>query len=143
MHVNNLGGARMPVTTAERTTQTARTSFGTLLQGAASIPTTSPAAIPGSSIVATAIANSSGGTPGSGFGAPYLQGTPTGVPVPGLGGATPAAPAGSEFNGELTGMMQEQQQKMLAIRELVQMSLMSFMQGIFAMGQNRPQPSAD
>jgi hypothetical protein len=193
MHVNNLGGARMPVTTtADRTTQTARTSFSTLVQGATSVPSTGGAAIPGSSIVARAISTSTGGLPGSGFGAPYLQTLPAGIPVAGHGGAVgvpsvatttvglpgvpgiPGAPntlsgipadphaisgnpIGSQFNGEMMQQMQVQQlqlqaqmqqmqeqlQMMLAMRDLIRMSLMSFMQGTFALGQNRPAPQAD
>lgn len=162
MHVNNLGGARLPVaTSAGSSTQTARTSFSTLVQGSTSLPASSPAAIPGSSVVATTIANNSSGVPGAGIGAPYQQAMPTGVALPGVPGRNgaipvhtqaptapggPTSPAtagtpGTEFNGELAATMQQQQ--MLALRKLLQMSLMSFMGSIFTMGQQRPQPELE
>src|SRR5687768_5605842 len=75
MHVNNLIGARMPVTTTTGTAQTARTSFGTLVQGSAATATPGRAGLSGSNIIASAISVNSGGVPG--FGAPYQQAMPS------------------------------------------------------------------
>jgi hypothetical protein len=135
MHVNNLGGARMPVTTTPGTTQTARTSFGTLVQGGAATPTMGRAGLSGSSIIASAISVNSGGVPG--FGAPYQQAMPS-APAPTAGATQPQTPTapGSEFNGELTAMFEQQK----ALKDLMKMSLMSFISTTFSMGQNRPKP---
>lgn len=118
MHVNNLGGARMPVTHNQGTTQTARTSFSTLVQGGAATPASGRATPSGSSIIASAISVNAGGVPG--FGAPYQQAMPT----------TP----GAEFNAELQTQLEQRK----ALEELIQMSLMSFISTTFSMGQNRP-----
>jgi hypothetical protein len=146
MHINNLGGARLPVTTtAGSTTQTARTSFGSLVQGSASASTSGRAGLTGSSVIASAISSNSGGA--RGFGAPYMQAMSSGVPGVGGNASTPTqgqAPAtgvGSEFNGELAAMTEQQkaqadQQK--AMVELIKMSLVSFVNSTFSMGQNRP-----
>ncbi|HYI02631.1 hypothetical protein [Hyalangium sp.] len=142
MHINNLGGARLPVTTtAGSTTQTARTSFGSLVQGSAAASTAGRAGLTGSSVIASAISSNSGGA--QGFGAPYLQAMSSGVPGVGGNASTPTqgqAPAtgvGSEFNGELAAMS-EQQEGQKAMKELIKMSLISFVNSTFAMGQNRP-----
>jgi hypothetical protein len=137
MNVNTLGGARMPVTTStDRTTQTARTSFGTLVQGSAGGVTAGRAGLSGSSVIASAISANSGGVPG--FGAPYLKAMNSGVPGAGTPATTPAQgqtpAAGSEFNAELTAKAEEQK----AMKELMKMSLVSFVNSTFAMGQNRP-----
>lgn len=132
MHVNNLGGARMPVTTTTGTTQTARTSFSTLLQGSAATPVTGRAGISGSSIIASAISVNSGGIPG--FGAPYQQALP-GAPVAGATQPqTPPATPGSEFNAELQAQFEQQK----ALKDLVKMSLMSFVSTTFSLGMNQP-----
>ena len=117
MQINNLGGARMPVTTsANSTSQTARASFGSLVQGGGA-PMAGRVAIPGSSIVSRAISANSGGTPGAALGASYLQ-------------AQTAGPATS-------GTMSPADQKK-AMVDLMKHSLMSFMSSTFSMGQNRP-----
>jgi hypothetical protein len=137
MNINSLGGARMPVTTAtDRTPQTAGTRFGSLVQGSAATPGRS--GLSGSNVIASAISVNSGGIPG--FGTPYLQAMPS--PVPGAGapvasptpGQTTAPAAGSEFNGELAAMFEQQKQ----LKEIMQMSLISFINTTFSMGQNRP-----
>jgi hypothetical protein len=136
MHVNNLGGARMPVTTNTATTQTARTSFGTLVQGSAATPAMGRAGLSGSSIIASAISVNSGGVPG--FGAPYQQAMPN-APSPTAGATqpqTPPATTGGEFNGELQAQFEQQK----ALKDLMKMSLMSFISTTFSMGQNRPKP---
>jgi hypothetical protein len=141
MHINNLSGTRMPVTpTADRASQTARTRFGTLVQGAGA-PTAGRAAVPGSSIVSTAISANSGAAPGATFGAPYLQARSSSAAAPATGSTTPgqtqapgASNPGSEFNAELQADYDQQQ----AMHELVTMSLTSFVNSIFAMGQHRP-----
>ncbi len=135
MHVNNLGGARMPVTTTPGTTQTARTSFGTLVQGSAATPTTGRAGLTGSSIIASAISVNSGGVPG--FGAPYQQAMPS-TPAPTAGATQPQTPPapGNEFNGELEAKFKQQK----ALKDLMKMSLMSFISTTFSMGMNRPKP---
>jgi hypothetical protein len=171
MHINNLGGARMPTTTSVgSSSSTARTSFSSLVQGGSAAPAAGRA-VPGSSIVSTAIGISHGGVPGSGFNGPYLGTTPAkpgtqggatpvhtqapglGIPsvnttvgqpqAPGLTG-TPGAPGvpggtvGSEFNGELKAMYNEQKmQEMKALKELAKMSLISFVSGTFGLGQNQ------
>jgi len=137
MNVNTLGGARMPVTTtAASTTQTARTSFGTLVSGSTPAATAGRAGLTGSSVIASAISSNSGGVPG--FGAPYLQAMTSGVPGVGTPtpaqGQTPAPAAGSEFNAELQAKAEEQK----ALKDLMKMSLISFVNSTFAMGQNRP-----
>jgi hypothetical protein len=144
MQINNLGGARMPVTTsANSTSQTARTSFGTLIQSGAGAPAAGRVGIPGSSIVSTAISVNSGSIPGATFGAPYQQAMPTSHGVPGSGSNVLVAPhgqtpgttsAGSEFNGELQSTLDQQN----ALKDLMKMSLQSFMSSTFSMGQNRP-----
>lgn len=124
MNVNTLGGARMPVTTTtDRTTQTARTSFGTLVQGGAGGVTAGRAGLSGSSVIASAISANSGGVPG--FGAPYMQAMNTGVGTPATAPAQGQAPAAGT-----------EEQK--AMKELMKMSLVSFVNSTFAMGQNRP-----
>lgn len=134
MHVNNLSGARMPVTTTPGTTQTARTSFGTLLQGSAAVPT-GRAGLTGSSIIASAISVNSGGVPG--FGAPYQQAMPS-TPAPTSGATQPQTPpaTGGEFNAELETKFKQQQ----ALKDLMLMSLKSFIGTTFSMGMNRPKP---
>jgi hypothetical protein len=151
MQINNLGGARLPVTTsANSTSQTARTSFGSLVQSGAGAPTAGRAGIPGSSIVSTAISVNSGSIPGSTLGTPYLQAMPTPTSVPGTSvkapqgqtsgtAATGTGAVGSEFNGELQAMFDQQK----ALKDLMKMSLMSFMGGTFALGQSRPKIDAD
>ena len=135
MHVNNLGGPRMPVTTTTGTAQTARTSFGTLVQGSAATPTMGRAGLSGSNIIASAISVNSGGVPG--FGAPYQQAMPA-APGPTAGAAQPQTPAtpGGEFNAELEARFQQQK----ALEELMMMSLSSFISTTFSMGMNRPKP---
>lgn len=135
MHVNNLGGARMPVTTTPGTTQTARTSFSTLVQGSAATPTMGRAGVSGSSIIASAISVNSGGVPG--FGAPYQQAMP-GAPAPTAGATQPQTPS-EGLNSEIEGMYAEQEQRK-ALMDLMKMSLMSFISTTFSMGQNRPKP---
>jgi hypothetical protein len=137
MNINTLGGARMPVTTGtDRTTQTAQTNFGSLVRASTPAATPGRAGMPGSSVIASAISANSGGFPG--FGGPYLQAMTSGVP--GTGASSPAptqgqAPApGSEFNGELQAKFEEQK----ALKEIMQMSLVSFINTTFSMGQNRP-----
>ncbi|KFE69098.1 hypothetical protein [Hyalangium minutum] len=126
MNINTLGGVRMPVTTStDRTTQTAATRFGSLVQGSASTATSGRAGLPGSSVVASAISANSGGAPG--FGAPYLQAMSSGVP----GAGTPATTA---TQGQTTAPAAGQEQ----LKEIMKMSLVSFINTTFAMGQNRP-----
>lgn len=139
MNINSLGGARMPVTTAtDRTTQTAGTRFGSLVQGSAGTATAGRSGLSGSNVIASAISVNSGGIPG--FGAPYLQAMPSTVPGTGAPatsptpGQTTAPAAGSEFNGEQAAMIEQQTQ----LKEIMKMSLVSFINTTFAMGQNRP-----
>jgi hypothetical protein len=132
MHVNNLGGPRMPVTTTPGTAQTARTSFGTLVQGSAATPTMGRAGLSGSNIIASAISVNSGGVPG--FGAPYQQAM-QGTPAPTAGAAQPQTPTtpGGEFSAELDKLKQD-----AALKDLMKMSLISFISTTFSMGMNRP-----
>ncbi len=134
MHVNNLGGPRMPVTTTTGTTQTARTSFGSLVQGSAATPTMGRAGLSGSNIIASAISVNSGGVPG--FGAPYQQAMPaapaTGTPQP----QTPPATNGGIVPAEAQAQIEQQK----ALKDLMKMSLMSFISTTFQMGMNRPKP---
>src|SRR5687768_16604800 len=116
MHVNNLGGARMPVTTTTGTTQTARTSFGTLVQG--SVGTPGRAGLSGSNIIASAISVNSGGVPG--FGAPYQQAMPS-TPAP-TAGATQPQPSPAAPGGQQTQAAEQKK----ALEELMKMSLVSF-----------------
>jgi hypothetical protein len=139
MNVNNLGGVRMPVTTTtDRTTQTAGTNFGSLVRASTPAATAGRGGLSGSNVIASAISANSGGVPG--FGAPYLQamnaGVPgTGTPAPAPSqGQTTAPGAGTEFNGELQARFEEQK----ALKEIMQMSLVSFINTTFSMGQNRP-----
>lgn len=139
MNVNSLGGARMPVTTAtDRTSQTAGTRFGSLVQGSASSATSGRSGLSGSNVIASAISVSSGGVPG--FGGPYLQAAPSAGPSAGTPattatpGQTTAPAPGSEFNGELAAMFEQQNQ----LKEIMKMSLTSFINSTFSMGQNRP-----
>jgi hypothetical protein len=139
MNINTLGGARMPVTTGtDRTTQTAQTNFGSLVRASTPAATAGRAGLSGSSVVASAISANSGGVPG--FGGPYLQAMSSGVPGVGTPapaptqGQTTAPAAGSEFNGELAAMLEQQTQ----LKEIMKMSLVSFINTTFAMGQNRP-----
>lgn len=118
MQINNLGGARMPVTTsANSTSQTARASFGTLLAGNTGAATAGRVGIPGSSIVSKAVSVNSSAIPGS-TGAPYLQ----------------AQTAGAATTG--TTMSAADQNK--ALLELMKYSMMSFASSTFSMGQGRP-----
>jgi hypothetical protein len=135
MHVNNLGGARMPVTTTPGTTQTARTSFGTLVQGSAATSTAGRAGLSGSSIIASAISVNSGGVPG--FGAPYQQALPS-APAPTAGAAQPPA-TGGQLNGAQQAQSPEQKK---ALEDLMKMSLISFISTTFSLGMNRPKPEA-
>jgi hypothetical protein len=134
MHVNNLGGPRMPVTTPG-TAQTARTSFGTLVQGSAATPSMGRGGLSGSNIVASAISVNSGGVPG--FGAPYQQAMPA-APGPTAGAAQPQTPGapGGEFNAELEAKFKQQ----TALKELMKLSLTTFISTTFSLGMNRPKP---
>jgi hypothetical protein len=126
MHINNLGGARMPVTTTAGTSQTARTSFSTLVQGGAAAPTAGRGGLSGSSVIASAISGNSGGA--QGFGGPYMQA------ANGAQTQTPGAAAGTEPRSELDAKIEQQK----ALKELMQLSLTSFVNTTFSMGQNRP-----
>jgi hypothetical protein len=126
MHVNNLGGARMPVTTTTGTTQTARTSFSTLVQGSAATPVTGRAGLSGSSIIASAVSVNSGGIPG--FGAPYQQAMP----------AAPAPTAGATNGGVVSADMQARIEQQTALKELMKMSLTTFISTTFSLGMNQP-----
>lgn len=138
MNVNSLGGARMPVTTAtDRTSQTAATRFGSLVQGSASTATSGRSGLTGSNVIASAISVNSGGVPG--FGGPYLQATPstgagTGAPATSATPGQTTAPAGTELNAEQAAQIEQQNQ----LKEIMKMSLVSFINSTFAMGQNRP-----
>ncbi|WP_224361355.1 hypothetical protein [Hyalangium versicolor] len=147
MQVNNLGGVRVPVnTTTDSTSQTARAGFSTRLQGGTGTASAGRPAIPGSSIVSSAISMNSGTLPGSAFGVTYLQARPptttgtgsTTAPSTGTTGQSPATnttsgTAGSEFNAELQSTLEQQQQ----MKELMQLSLQSFVASTFSAGQNR------
>ncbi len=80
----------------------------------------------------------SGGIPG--FGTPYQQAMPSTVPGAGTPatsatpGQTTAPAAGSELTGEQAAMIEQQTQ----LKEIMKMSLVSFINSTFAMGQNRP-----
>lgn len=168
MQVNNLGGVR--VTTTNSTSQTAQTRFSSLVSGGPAAPTAGRAAIPGSSVISTAISANTGMVPGAALGTPYRQAM-SGV-VPGMGvpsvnttpssgtgvaspntsvaGTNPQAPslpgagngaAGTEFNGELAAMF-EQQKAVAALKELMKLSLVSFAGGTFSLGQSRPKIEA-
>jgi hypothetical protein len=134
MQVNNLGGARMPVTTTPGTTQTAGTRFSTLVQGSAATPTMGRAGLSGSSIIASAISANSGGIPG--FGAPYQQAMPS-APAPAAGATQPQTPPATN-SGIVPADAQTKAEQKKAIEDLMKMSLMSFINSTFAMGMNRP-----
>jgi len=130
MHVNNLGGARMPVTTTTGTTQTARTSFSTLVQGSAATPVPGRAGLSGSNIIASAISVHSGGIPG--FGTPYQQ-------------AMPAAPA-SATNGNggvVAPDVQAKIEQQKALKDLMKMSVITFVNTTFSLGMNQPKIEQD
>lgn len=131
MHVNNLGGARMPVTTTTGTTQTARTSFSTLVQGSAATPVTGRAGLSGSSIIASAISVNSGGIPG--FGSPYQQAMPA---APAAGATTPPAPNGN--GGVVAPDVQAKIEQQKALKDLMKMSLITFVSTTFSLGMNQP-----
>lgn len=142
MQVNNLGGVRGPVTTGTNSTsQTSRTSFSTLMQGAASAPA-GRASIPGASVISTAVSVTGGSIPGARLGAPYQQAMPTAPSAPAKSGTVAATPAqgtaGSEFNADLKSTLDQQN----ALKELMKMSLASFASSTFSMGQNRPKLEA-
>src|SRR3712207_58651 len=111
MNINSLSGPRMtPLTSANSASSTARSNFGSLLQGAGA-PKAGAGQITGGSVISAAITiNSNTGIPG-GVGAPYQQKPTTpanGAPPPAANGAPPpaagGAQAGTEFNGELKTM---------------------------------------
>jgi hypothetical protein len=131
MHINNLGGARMPVTTNTGTAQTARTSFGTLLQGSAATPTAGRAGLSGSSIIASAISVNSGGLPG--FGSPYQQAMPA---APGAGATQP--PAANGNGGIVAPDVQAKIEQQKALKDLMKLSLTTFISTTFSLGMNQP-----
>jgi hypothetical protein len=132
MQVNNLGGARMPVTTTSGTAQTARTSFSTLVQGSAATSTVGRGGISGSSIIASAISVNSGGVPG--FGAPYQQAMPA---APAAGATQPQTPPATN-GGIVPPEVQAKIEQTKALEDLMKMSLVSFINTTFGMGMNRP-----
>ncbi len=137
MNINNLGGARAPVSTnTSQTAQTARASFGTLLKSGAGAPAAGRTGVPGSSIVSTAISINSGAVPGSGVGAPYQQAMPS-TPAASTATAAPGTTASAGTSTAAAGTMSPDDQKK-ALQELVKASMMSFVSSTFSMGQNRP-----
>lgn len=136
MHINNLGGARMPVTTTTGTTQTARTGFSTLLQGSAATPVTGRAGLSGSSIIASAISVNSSGIPG--FGTPYQQAMPA---APTAGATQPAATNGNTGVVGPDAQAKIEQQK--ALKDLMKMSVITFVNTTFSLGMNQPKVEQD
>jgi hypothetical protein len=145
MNINSLGGPRMtPLTSANSASSTARTSFGSLIQGPGAAKAGGAGQLTGGNIVSAAITINHG-SPGAGVGAPYQQALPPVYPgAPGAaapGAARPAAPGsatpGSEFSGELKATYDEQ--KMAMMKQLAVLSLASFASGTFSLGQNKIQ----
>ncbi|HEX8702107.1 MAG TPA: hypothetical protein VF815_24970 [Myxococcaceae bacterium] len=132
MNINSLGGPRMtPLTSANSASSPARTSFGSLLQGAGA-PKPGAGQLTGGNVISAAInINSNPGIP-TGVGAPYQQTTPQ-APAPAAGGAQP----GSEFNGELKTTYDAQ--KMAMMKQLAVLSITSFASSTFSLGNNRIQ----
>ncbi|SET76853.1 hypothetical protein [Stigmatella erecta] len=117
MHINNLGGPKGAATAAlNRPAAPARSSFGALVTGSTSVA--SPSAPTGTNILSKTI--SAQGTPGAGFGAPYTQ----------------AMTANAEANTAAGGAPGTAEQE--ALRDLMKMSLMSFVSTSFNMSMNRP-----
>ncbi len=135
MNINSLSGPRMtPLTSANSASSTARTSFGSLLQGAGA-PKAGAGQITGGNVISAAISINNPGTTG-GVGAPYQQATPqpaTPAPAPAAG----APQAGSEFNGELKTTYETQKMEMM--RQLAVLSIASFASSTFSLGNNRIQ----
>jgi len=131
MNINSLSGPRMtPLSSATNASSTARTSFGSLLQGAGAPKAGAAGQLTGGNVISAAISvNVNPGTP-TGVGAPYQQATP---PAPAAGAPT----AGSEFNGELKQTADTQKNEMM--KQLAILSIASFASSTFAMGNNRIQ----
>jgi hypothetical protein len=95
------------------------------------------AGVSGSSIIASAISVNSGGIPG--FGAPYQQAMPAAPAAGATQPQTSPATPGSEFNGELQAQFEQQK----ALKELVKLSLTSFIGTTFSLGMNQPKIEQD
>jgi hypothetical protein len=130
MNINSLSGPRMtPLTSANSASSTARTSFGSLLQGAGG-PKAGAGQLTGGNVISAAISvNTNPGIP-TGVGAPYQNATPP-APAPAAGGAQP----GSEFNAELKSTYTDQQKDMM--KQLAILSCASFASSTFSLGQNQ------
>ena len=144
MNINSLGGPRMsPLTPANSASSTARTSFGSLIQGPGAAKAGGAGQITGGSVISAAISINHG-APKAGVGAPYQQAMPTpaapGAATPAPGAATPApgaATPGAEFNGELQATYDAQKMEMM--KQLAMLSIASFAAGTFSLGQNKLQ----
>jgi hypothetical protein len=131
MNINSLSGPRMtPLTSANSASSTARTSFGSLLQGAGAPRAGGAGQLTGGNVISAAISvNVNPGIP-TGVGAPYQQATP---PAPAAGGAQP----GAQFNAELQTTADTQKMEMM--RQLAILSVTSFASSTFSLGNNRLQ----
>ncbi len=125
MNINSLSGPRMtPLTSANSASSTARTSFGSLLQGANAAKAGGAGQLTGGNVIAAAINVNSNPGASTGVGAPYQQAT------------TPAqAAAGGAQAGADT-------QKIDMMRQLAVLSISSFASSTFSLGNNRIQLEA-
>lgn len=132
MNINSLSGPRMTsLSSTNNASSTARTSFGSLLQGAGAQKGGAGGQLTGGNIISAAISINNPGTTG-GVGAPYQQATPQpAAPAPAAGAAKP----GSEFTGELDKKAQAQEM----MKQLAILSIASFASSTFSMGNNRIQ----
>jgi hypothetical protein len=94
------------------------------------------AGLSGSSIIASAISVNSGGIPG--FGAPYQQALPA---APAAGATQPLAANGNTGVVGPDAQAKIEQQK--ALKDLVKLSLVSFISTTFSLGMNQPKIEQD
>ncbi|HLL05358.1 MAG TPA: hypothetical protein VK539_32615 [Myxococcaceae bacterium] len=136
MNINSLSGPRMTsLSSTNNASSTARTSFGSLLQGAGAPKAGAAGQLTGGNVISAAISINNPGSTG-GVGAPYQQAAPqpaAQAPAPAAGAPKPT----SEFNGEL--QQAADTQKMEMMKQLAILSIASFASSTFSMGNNRIQ----
>lgn len=136
MNINSLSGPRMTgLSSTNNASSTARTSFGSLLQGAGAPKAGAAGQLTGGSVISAAISINHPGTTG-GVGAPYQQATQppaASAPAPAAGAPKP----GAEFNAEM--QQTAETQKMEMMRQLAVLSVASFASSTFSLGNNRIQ----
>jgi hypothetical protein len=136
MNINSLGGPRIaPLTSANSAAPTARTSFGSLIQGPGAAKAGGAGQITGGSVISAAI-TLNGGAPSAGVGAPYQQAmpAPAAPPAPSAPGATtPGVGAPTEQKASADAKVMEM------MKQLVTLSISSFAAGTFSLGSNKIQ----